>query len=246
MKRIQSYSKFALGAVLSVLFAFGAIAAEEPKFKKIFNGKDLTGWEGLPQFWSVQDGAITGKTDDDNVVDPNTFIVWQGGEVSDFVLRLKFKIVGNNEDGWANSGIQYRAKVLDKAKFSVGGYQADFEAGTKYSGILYEERGRGILALRGQKVEIYPIPEGKKKPEIKVTGSVGDSDEIQAAIKQGDWNDYRIVAKGNRLMHFINGHKTVDVKDLDESKAAKSGILALQLHKGKNMTVQFKNIRLKQ
>ena len=86
MKRIQSYSKFALGAVLSVLFAFGAIAAEEPKFKKIFNGKDLTGWEGLPQFWSVQDGAITGKTDDDNVVDPNTFIVWQGGEVSDFVL----------------------------------------------------------------------------------------------------------------------------------------------------------------
>jgi hypothetical protein len=246
MKRTQSYSKVALCAAFSVLFAFGAIAAEEKKFEKIFNGKDLSGWEGLPQFWSVQDGAITGQTDDDNVVDPNTFIVWQGGEVADFVLLLKFKIVGNNDDGWANSGIQYRAKVLDAAKFSVGGYQADFEAGTKYSGILYEERGRGILALRGQKVEVHPIPEGKKKPEIKVKGSVGDSDEIQAAIKQGDWNDYRIVARGNRLMHFINGKKTVDVTDLDAEKAAKSGILALQLHKGKNMTVQFKNIRLRQ
>lgn len=67
-----------------------------------------------------------------------------------------------------------------------------------------------------------------------------------AAIKQGDWNDYRIVARGNRLMHFINGHKTVDVKDLDAEKAAMSGVLALQLHKGKNMTVQFKNIFLKQ
>ena len=77
---------------------------------------------------------------------------------------------------------------------------------------------------------MHPIPEGKKKPEIKVTGSVGDSDEIQAAIKQGDWNDYRIVARGSRLMHFINGHKTVDVTDLDGAKAAKSGILALQLH----------------
>jgi len=246
MKTIHSFSKVALCGAISILFAFGALAAEEKTFKKIFNGKDLSGWEGLPQFWSVQNGAITGKTDDDNVVDPNTFIVWQGGEVADFVLRLKFKIVGNNDDGWANSGIQYRAKVLDKATFSVGGYQADFEAGTKYSGILYEERGRGILALRGQKVEVHPIPEGKKKPEIKVTGSVGDSDEIQAAIKQSDWNDYRIVARGNRLMHFINGHKTVDVTDLDGAKAAKSGILAFQLHKGKNMTVQFKNIRLRQ
>ena len=246
MKPIHSFSKVALCAAISILFAFGALAAEEKTFKKIFNGKDLSGWEGLPQFWSVQNGAITGKTDDDNVVDPNTFIVWQGGEVADFVLRLKFKIVGNNDDGWANSGIQYRAKVLDKATFSVGGYQADFEAGTKYSGILYEERGRGILALRGQKAEVHPIPEGKKKPEIKVTGSVGDSDEIQAAIKQGDWNDYRIVARGNRLMHFINGHKAVDVTDMDAAKAAKSGILALQLHKGKNMTVQFKNIRLRQ
>ncbi len=124
----------------------------------------------------------------------------------------------------------------------VAGYQADFEAGNSYSGILYEEKGRGILAQRGQKVVI----KGEDgKPKIDVTGSVGNSDEIQAAIKKEDWNDYVIIAKGNHLQHFINGKQTVDVTDYQETKAAKSGVLALQIHQGPPMTVEFKNIRIK-
>jgi uncharacterized protein (TIGR03067 family) len=213
--------------------------ATEDGFKSLFNGKDLTDWEGLTQFWSVKDGAITGQTGRDNPTKGNTFIVWKGGEVDDFELRLSYKIAGGN------SGIQYRSKLRNPERFVVAGYQADFEAGKTYSGILYEEGGRGILAQRGQKVVIKAGPATPDKPKIEVVGSVGDSQEIQQKIKEGDWNEYRIVASGNHLQHFINGAQTVDVLDEDTARGARSGILALQLHAGPPMTVQFKNIRIK-
>jgi uncharacterized protein (TIGR03067 family) len=229
------------GALAPVVLSTAVIAAEvEPGFKSLFNGKDLTGWDGNPKLWAVQDGAITGRTgsDADTKINHNTFLVWKGGEVADFELRLSYKIVNGN------SGIQYRSKVQSQGAFGpiVGGYQADFEAGKTYSGILYEERGRGILAQRGQKTVIREM-EGKTK--VEVTGSVGDSKEIQARIKNEDWNDYVVIAKGNHLQHFINGQQTVDVTDEQDAKAAKSGILALQIHVGPPMTVQFKNVRLK-
>lgn len=224
-------------AVLSTV----VIAAEvEPGFKSLFNGKDLTEWDGNPKLWSVQDGAITGKTgsDADTKINHNTFLVWKGGNVADFELRLSYKIVGGN------SGIQYRSKVVETGKFGpiVGGYQADFEAGKTYSGILYEERMRGILAQRGQKTVIKEV-DGKTK--VEVVGSLGDTKEIQAKIKDEDWNDYVVIAKGNHLQHFINGQQTVDVLDEQDGKAAKSGVLALQIHVGPPMTVQFKNLRIK-
>ena len=139
--------------------------------------------------------------------------------------------------------MQYRSKVVDEAGFVVAGYQADFEIGKTYSGILYEEKGRGILAKRGQKVVIKQ-GEDPKKPKIEVTGEVGKSDEIQAGIKQADWNEYRVVAKGGHLEHFINGKQTVDVTD-ETAEGAKKGVLALQIHAGAPFTVQFKDIVLK-
>ncbi|MBU6400899.1 MAG: DUF1080 domain-containing protein, partial [Verrucomicrobia bacterium] len=139
----------------------------------------------------------------------------------------------------ANSGVQYRSHVIDPSYWVVGGYQADMEAGPTYTGILYEERGRGILATRGQMVEIQP--DGK----IRVLGTMGASDEVAAVIKKGDWNNYTIIARGNHLTQIINGRVTVDVTDDQASKRARSGILALQLHAGHPMMVQFKNIRLK-
>ncbi|MEO7318668.1 MAG: DUF1080 domain-containing protein [Chthoniobacteraceae bacterium] len=205
------------------------------KGKPIFNGKDLTGWKGVDGFWSVQDGAITGVTTKENPVKTNTFLVWEG-EVGDFELKFKYKII----DG--NSGVQYRSKIVDPAYSVVAGYQADFEAGKTYSGILYEEKGRGILAQRGQIVTITNGEGGK--PKIDVTGSVGRSDEIQDSIKPAEWNDYKIVVKGNRLKHYINGRQTVDVTDETEA-GAKKGVLALQLHAGNPMTVQFKDLILK-
>jgi uncharacterized protein (TIGR03067 family) len=223
-----------------------AARAQETGFKSLFNGKDLTGWRGNPALWSVQDGAITGKTgsDPETKINHNTFLVYTNGPVDDFELRLSYRITPNNGAGFANSGIQYRSKVVEEGKFGpiVGGYQADFEAGKVFSGILYEERGRGILAQRGQKTVIKD-QDGKTK--VEVTGSIGDSKEIQSKIKDEDWNDYVVIAKGNHFQHFINGRQTVDVVDEQTSKAAKSGVLALQIHVGAPMTVQFKNIRMK-
>ncbi|MDB6109234.1 MAG: hypothetical protein JWR69_984 [Pedosphaera sp.] len=214
-------------------------AETEAGYKSIFNGKDLTGWDGSPDLWSVKDGVITGQTTVEHPAKENTFLIWTNGTVGDFELHCSFKLVPGDSAGFANSGIQYRSKNVKPSYWVVSGYQGDMEAGQTYSGILYEEKGRDILAKRGDKVVISA--DGKKN----VVGSVGKSAEIQASIKQGDWNDYVIIAQGNHLVHKINGHVTVDVTDEQESKAAKSGILALQLHAGHPMLVQFKDLRIK-
>ncbi len=211
-------SRFTLCLLFAgMLFVGGRfVQADEPEpgFKSIFNGKNLDGWDGNPKFWSVEDGAITGRTTDDNKTVGNTFIIWRGGTVDDFELRLQIKIINGN------SGIQYRSKEVNK--WVLSGYQGDFEAGDKYSGILYDEKTpRGILALRGQKVVIGP--DGKKE----VTGSVGDPKVIQEAIKKEDWNDYTIIAHGDHLIHKINDHVTVDVIDKDAKERDKTGLLAL-------------------
>lgn len=229
-------------ALLAALLLGGIATAEE---KPIFNGTTLEGWEGNPLLWSVKDGAITGITPPDptdpakGIIKHNTFLVWRGGVVKDFELTLQYRI----EKG--NSGIQYRSKELDKGEFGpvISGYQADFEAGTKYSGILYEEKARGILALRGESVTIKNGTD-PKKPLIEKGAPVGDSDAIQQSIKSEDWNEYKIIAKGGHLQHFINGKQTVDVKD-ESDAGAKEGLLALQIHQGPPMVVQFKDIKLK-
>ena len=220
-------------SLLALLALASTTFAED---KNLFNGKDLTGWKGL-DFWSVEDGCITGRTTKEKPTKGNTFLVYKD-EVADFELTFKYKIIGGN------SGVQYRSKLTDEKAFVVAGYQADFEAGKTYSGILYEEKGRGILAQRGQKIV---IKEGAapNKPKIEVAGEVGKSAEIQAKIKSEDWNDYRIVAQGGRLQHFINGVQTVDVTD-ETAIGAKKGILALQLHAGPPMVVQFKDLVLKE
>ena len=224
-----------LRSSLLALLALASTAVAEDK--NLFNGKDLTGWKGL-EFWSVEDGCITGRTTKEKPTKGNTFLVWQGGEIGDFEFTFKYKIVGGN------SGVQYRSKVVDEKGYVVAGYQADFEAGKSYSGILYEEKGRGILAQRGQKTV---IKDGEKpgKAKVEVTGEVGKSAEIQAKIKAEDWNEYRIVAQGGHLQHFINGVQTIDVTD-ETAVGAKKGILALQLHAGPAMVVQFKDLVLKE
>ena len=226
-------------AVFITPAALVSAAGAEAGFQKIFNGKDLTGWQGHPKLWSVKGGAITGQTTPENPAKGNTFLIWTNGPVGDFELRCSYKLVPNNPVGFANSGVQYRSKVVDPAYWVVGGYQADMEAGKKYSGILYEEKFRGIMAERGEKI-VYT-----KDCNKEVVGSLGKSEEIQAAIKPENWNDYVIIAHGNHLQHFINGHQTVDVTDDCESKRAMSGVLALQLHAGQPMTVQFKDLRIK-
>lgn len=225
--------------ILTLALLASLASAEETQ---LFNGKDLTGWEGDPKFWSVQDGALTGKSTPDNPVPHNTFLIWKGGQPSDFTLTLKFKMTPGDAKKYTNSGIQYRSKVIDPAKFIVGGYQADFEYGDNYSGILYEEKGRAILAKRGEQVVIKQ-GDAPAKPKIEVTGKTGDSKEIQAAINKDDWNEFKIVAEGNNVKQYINGKLTVDVTD-ETAEAPKSGVIALQMHQGAPMQVQFKDIVL--
>lgn len=224
--------------LLLALTAAFSTAAE----KQLFNGKDLTGWAGNPALWSVKDGVIVGKTTPENPAKGNTFLIWKDGEPSDFTLTLKYRMTPGDDKKYTNSGIQYRSKVVDETNFVVAGYQADFEYGEQYSGILYEEKGRGILAQRGQEVLITQGAD-PKKPVIVRTGETGKSDEIQAAIDKDGWNEYKIIAKGNHLQQFINGKLTVDVTD-DTAEAAKKGVIALQVHAGPPMQVEFKDIVL--
>jgi hypothetical protein len=203
-------------------------------FRTIFDGKTLEGWDGDPKFWRVEEGTITGQTTAENPTDGNTFLIWRGGETKHFHLKLEYKIVGGN------SGIQYRSFEVPEKKWVVGGYQGDFEAGDRYSGILYGERFRGILCDRGQRTTI------KDNHKPVVTGSVGDSDELQSHIKKEDWNTYEIIARGYRFVHKINGHVTADCLDEDEEMRRDSGILALQLHAGPPMKVQFRNIQIRE
>jgi hypothetical protein len=239
---------------LAALAAFPAGAsAADAGFKSLFNGKDLSGWEGLPGFWSVRDGALTGQTTAAKPVEANTFLVWKGGEPANFELRLKFRLTAQNDKNWGNSGVQYRSKVIDAAKFVVGGYQADIDSPFKYTGMLYEERGRGILMSTGQKIRVGP-PEagadakkgkGKAKAKIEVVATVTKPEDIQAAYRLGDWNDFVVIARGNQVQHLLNGKLTADVTDTDPALAPKAGVIALQLHKGEPMTIQFKDIQLK-
>jgi len=226
--------------LLTAAFAT-ALHAEE---KVLFNGEDLTGWTGQPEFWSVRDGAIVGQTTAEKPARENTFLIWEG-EAADFELRFKYRLMDANggSQGYGNSGVQFRSRVVNPDYSVVAGYQADFELGQSYNGILYEEKGRGILAQRGQKVVIKEGDE-PNRPKIEVTGSVGDSAEIQAAIKGDDWNDYVVIAKGNHIKQFINGKQTVEA--IDETEAgARNGVIAIQLHAGQPMTVMVKDIVLK-
>ena len=127
----------------------GSAAAADDGFESIFDGKTLKNWNGNPKFWSGKDGAITGQTTKANPTRGNTFIIWKGADLGDFELKLQYKIVGGN------SGIQYRSFKLPGKNdgWRIGGYQADFEAGNTYSGIVYGEAFRGNLCNRGLKTE---------------------------------------------------------------------------------------------
>ncbi|MCE9608614.1 MAG: DUF1080 domain-containing protein [Chthoniobacter sp.] len=218
-----------LSSLCAALLA-SALQAAEAEFKPIFNGRDLAGWDGDPRFWSVRDGVLRGETTLDKLTMGNTFLLWRGGTLKDFQLKLKFRIRNGN------SGVQYRAS--DLGKWVVSGYQAEIDNAAGKSGFLYEERGRKSLALIGQKVEIGT--DGKPR----LAGQLAERKELIARgyYKPKEWNDYLIVAKGNHLEHFLNGIKTVEVTDNDPKGRAMEGLLALQIHAGPPMLVEFKDI----
>jgi len=233
-----------IGCALALVLA-GCAQAPGPGagFVSLFNGKDLAGWDGNPKFWSVEDGMITARRFTAEAPGKgNTFLIWTGGVVRNFELHATVRLLTGNSKGWANSGIQYRSRVVDPANWVVRGYQADMDLTRPYTGQLYEEGYRGFLALPGQRVRITP---GEGKPHIEVLGATADPAAILAANHRQDWNDFVVIAEGNHLRQYLNGVLTAEAIDLDPAHAATSGVLALQLHAGLPMTVQFKNILLK-
>jgi hypothetical protein len=201
----------------------------------LFDGKTLKNWDGDPTLWSVEEGTIMGRTTAETNLKVNNFLIYRGGEFDNFELQFDYKII----DG--NSGVQYRSFELPEGKWRLGGYQADFEAKDKYSGILYGEKFRGILALRGESTELTTKDGKMVKTQIE---QFGNTDEIQTKIKKEDWNSYKVIANGNRFQHFINDTKTSECLDNDDERRA-TGLLGLQIHVGPPMTVQFRKIRIK-
>lgn len=226
---------------------FERTAAElgQTDWQWIFNGKDLSGWDGDTRLWSVKDGVIHGETTPEKPARGNTFIIWRDGKLKDFELRLRFRLKNGN----GNSGVQYRSKEV--SKWVVSGYQAEVEDNPGKVGFLYHEKGRGWLTNVGDFMVI------DEKGNKKVVSKVSDVDElikIGYYVEKG-WNEYRIIAQGNHIVHYLNGYQTVElidndrVTDPDDPKdtkgAAREGILALQIHQGAPMVVQFKDIRIK-
>ena len=211
-------------------------------FESIFDGT-LKGWDGDPRYWRAESGSLlVGEATEANKLDENTFIIWNG-EVADFELKLEFRMNSTN------SGIQFRSSRVApggegrgavKGKWVLKGYQADIDYDNRFTGMIYEERGRGFLMQRGQAVRI--APDGSKR----VVGNLERApDELKALVKAGDWNHVHLVARGNTLMHIVNGHVTAVLMDDDEKGRALKGLLGFQLHTGPPMKIEFRNIYLR-
>ncbi|HWA08953.1 MAG TPA: DUF1080 domain-containing protein [Opitutaceae bacterium] len=219
-----------------------ALPAADPEagFVPIFDGKTLAGWEGDPKYWRVENGCIVGEVTPETLLKQNTFLIWRAGVTRDFELKVEYRI-----SAAGNSGINYRSTELPDQKFVMRGYQADIDGPEKnkpplrHTGQNYEERGRTFLALRGQ---VARITEGKK-PEV--IGSLGSVEETKAFIHDNDWNEYHLIARGNILMHILNGHLVSVVIDDDAKNRRFDGLLGVQVHVGGPMKVEYRNFRMK-
>jgi len=231
-------------------FGLSSFAAEESRvapaepenMKTIFNGKDLTGWDGDPRLWSVKDGAIHGETTAENPAKGNTFLIWKDGVTKDFQLRLSFRCTATN-----NSGIQYRSKHVTGAKMRnrwvVRGYQHEIRNQNvlpSVAGFIYTEGGRrGRMCLVGEKAVWGE--DGKKT----VTDALITAEEFKKLFKLDDWNDVVIIAKGAHIRHYLNNRLILDCTDNDP-RGLREGILAFQLHAGRPMWAEFRNIRIQE
>lgn len=225
-------------------------------YVSLFDGKALTGWDGQPGVWRVEDGAIVGETAPemfDRYAFPNTFLIYHGIEAKDFDLKLEIKV----EKG-GGSGIQYRSSVgLPSGtqpgttgqgrdpRWAMIGPQADFwypvnDRAKQYSGQLYSQNTtRGIIAWRGQVVQSLP----GKLPQL--VGVIADRDKLGAFVKDGEWNQYTIIARGGTIIHILNGQLMAVLVDDDPASSNNvSGLIGLQIE-GMPCKVSFRNLWLK-
>jgi hypothetical protein len=150
----------------------------------LFDGQTETGWIPDSAF-RIQNCAYVGGSLASQL--PDNHFISTTRMFTNFVLRLKFKLVGL--DGFINGGVQFRSARL--AGGLVGGYQADM--GDAYWGSLYDENRRNAVLVNA------------------------NQPAVEAVLHKNDWNDYAIKAEGSRIQLFINGLKTVDFLEADAS-----------------------------
>ena len=202
-------------------------------FESIFDGT-MKNWDADPTFWRAENNVLIGESTPENRITRNTFAIWRGGQPADFELKVDWKMNSTN------SGIQYRSVELpDVGKWVLKGYQADIDFTNVYTGQLYEERGRGFLALRGQ----MAVQQGGQKG--RVLANLKTSDDLRGAVNTSDWNTMHIIARGNMLIHVLNGQLMSVFIDDDTKNRAMSGLLGFQMHVGPPMKLEIRNIYLK-
>lgn len=211
-------------------------------FVPIFDGKTLNGWDGDPKYWRVEDGALVGEVTQETILQRNSFIIWRGGEPDDFELKVEYRVSGEG-----NSGLSYRNIQLADAAWSLSGYQADIDGRfhekrtprQRYTGQMWEERGRRFLALLGEIVQI------DETGQPVVIGSLGSWEGLESAFKEEDWNEYHVIARGNVMTHIINGQVTSIVIDDDLKGRRMKGLIGVQVHTGPPQKIEYRNFRLK-
>jgi hypothetical protein len=217
-------------------------------FQSIFDGT-MKNWDGDPSIWKAEGNVLTGTTTEANPLKENTFVIWRGGEPADFELKVEYRMSATN------SGIQFRSVHLPQGtpspnpanpdakiagKWVLKGYQADIDFANQFTGMIYEERGRGFLMQRGQAIEIGPDAVSRQIGKLEM-----NADELKTLIKPGDWNTVHLIARGNTIMNIVNGHVTAFIVDDDAKGRAMKGLLGFQIHVGQPMKIEFRNIFLK-
>lgn len=217
--------------LIATLMVAGVATAEttcEDGFVSMFNGTDLTGWDGMPGAWHVEDGAIVGECKEGQDCKTH-YLYWTGGEPGDFILRLKLKMSNNN------TGVQFRSEK--RPNYDTWGYQADFAEDDQWTGCLYQHE-RGAVVKRGFKATI-------SEDGIHTDTEFASPDELIKKVNKGDWNEYEIECQGNHIVLRLNGVTMCEVDDYEPKYSLDSGVIALQMHAGPPMKVQFKDLRIK-
>ncbi|MBI2422708.1 MAG: DUF1080 domain-containing protein [Candidatus Hydrogenedentes bacterium] len=214
--------------IVSAASAAGAPPPLEDGFVSMFNGKDLAQWTGKPGGWRVEEGALTAESTEAHPCVKHHYLTWAGGEPANFVLRFRYKMIGGN------SGVQIRSEP--RPGFDTWGYQADIEAAGQWTGCLFQH-DREAVVLRGFRAVI--AADGTRTDTPFAT-----PESLLAKVRAGDWNDYEVEANGARITLRINGELMCEVEDHDAKMSRKKGLIALQMHPGPPMKIQFKDLRI--
>lgn len=202
-------------------------------FRPIFDGRSLAGWETPePRWWSVEDGAIVGRITPTQPCTTNQYLVWAGGELADFELKLESRLRGQ---GGINNGFQFRSRLLPD--HDICGYQVDNNLETPWLVRLYDEYGRHTLAMRGERAAFDATGKRVTTPIPETTGP--------AWFRLEEWHEYHLTCIGSHLALRVDGRLAAEVDDHDPRRAEPQGIFALQLHSGPPTEVRFRNVQLK-